>query len=85
MAVALLWPLTRVAGAAYTVFVLVNLVPAVLSGGLMSVGRITSTLYPLFFALAVLVPARQLTGWIVAFSILQGLLAALFFTWRPPF
>jgi hypothetical protein len=67
------------------VFVLVNLVPAVASGGLMSVGRFTSTLYPLFFALAVSIREQHLPGWVVGFGVLQGLLAVLFFTWRPLF
>jgi hypothetical protein len=85
MAVRLLWRVGSALGLSYVVFVLVNLLPAIVSGGLMSVGRFTSTLFPLFFALALVVPERQLTGWIVMFSVLQGLFAALFFTWRPPF
>jgi hypothetical protein len=85
MALMLLWRIGRAAGISYVVFVLVNLLPAIVSGGLMSVGRFTSTLFPLFFGLALVLPARQLTGWVVAFSILQGLFAVLFFTWRPPF
>jgi hypothetical protein len=85
MALLLLWRVGRALGLSYVVFVLVNLLPAIVSGGLMSVGRFTSTLFPLFFALAIVVPDRQLTGWIVTFSVLQGLFAALFFTWRPPF
>jgi hypothetical protein len=51
----------------------------------MSVGRFTSTLFPLFFALAAIVPARHLSSVIVTFGVLQGLMAVLFFTWRPPF
>jgi hypothetical protein len=85
LALLLLWPVTKTAGLPYTVFVLVNLVPAVASGGLMSVGRFTSTLYPLFFALAVSIREQHLPGWVVGFSVFQGLLAVLFFTWRPLF
>jgi len=85
MALLLLWRVGRAAGLAYVAFVVVNLLPAIVSGGLMSVGRFTSTLFPLFFALALVVPERHLTGWIVGFSVLQGLFAALFFTWRPLF
>jgi hypothetical protein len=85
MALVLLWPVTRTAGLPYAVFVLVNLVPAIASGGLLSVGRFTSTLYPLFFALAFSIREQSLTLWIVGFSVLQGLLAALFFTGRPPY
>jgi hypothetical protein len=85
MAVLLLWRVGTAAGLAYVTLIVVNLAPAIVSGGLMSVGRFTSTLFPLFFALALVIPKRQLTGWVVAFSVLQGLFAALFFTWRPPF
>ena len=85
LAVGLLWPVARRAGIAYALFVIVNLAPALASGGLMSIGRFTSTLFPLFFALASLVPERHLTSVIVGFSVLQGLIAVLFFTWRPPF
>lgn len=85
LAFAMLWPIARRAGVAYALLVVVNLVPAILSGGLMSVGRFTSTLFPVFFALAGFVPERHVTSVIVAFSVLQGLVAVLFFTWRPPF
>jgi hypothetical protein len=85
MAMGLLWPVARRAGIAYALFVIVNLAPAITSGGLMSVGRFTSTLFPLFFALASLVPERHVTSVIVGFGVLQGLIAVLFFTWRPPF
>jgi hypothetical protein len=85
LTLALLWPVARTAGPAYAVFVLVNLVPAFVSGGLMSLGRFTSTLYPLFFALAASIRERQLPGWVLAFGVFQGLLAVLFFTWRPLF
>jgi hypothetical protein len=84
-ALALLWPVMRTAGLPYAAFVLVSLASAVLSGGLLSVGRLTSTLFPLFFALACCIPHRHLSGWIVGFALLQGLLAVFFFTWRPPF
>lgn len=84
LAFVLLWPVLKTAGLPYAAFVVVTLVPALLSGGLMSVGRFTSTLFPLFFALAVSIRERSLLPWILAFSVLQGLLAVLFFTWRPP-
>lgn len=85
LAALLLWPVTKAAGLPYSVFVLVNLLPALASGGLMSVGRFTSALFPLFFALATSIREQQLPGWVVGFSVLQGLLAVLFFTWRPLF
>jgi len=72
-------------GLAYAAFVLVNLVPPVLAGGALSMGRLTSTLFPLFLALAASVPPRAVPPLITAFAVGQGLAAALFFTWRPLF
>lgn len=85
LAAAMLWPIAKHAGFAYALFVIVNLLPAIASGGLMSAGRFTSTLFPIFFGLAVVFPPRYLPALLVGFSLLQGLIAVLFFTWRPPF
>ena len=52
------------------------------AGGLLSMGRITSTLFPVFLASAAVLPAGTLAGLTVMFGVLQGLLAALFYTWR---
>ena len=52
------------------------------AGGLLSMGRLTSTLFPLFLAAALLLPAGLLGGLTTSFALLQGLLAALFYTWR---
>jgi len=65
--------------------VLVNLLPPLIAGGLLSMGRLTSTLFPLFLALAAILPARAVPGWAAAFGIGQGFCAALFFTWRALF
>jgi hypothetical protein len=48
-------------------------------------GRVTSTLFPLFLVLAMLVPPRAVPGWVAGFGIGQGLCAMLFFTWRELF
>ena len=40
----------------WTVYVLVSLVPPLFAGGLLSMGRLTSTLFPLFLALASMPP-----------------------------
>jgi hypothetical protein len=82
---AMLWPVFRRVGPAYAVFVLVNIVPPMLAGGVLSMGRLTATLFPVFLALAVVVPQRAITPLVTAFAIGQGLAAALFFTWRPLF
>jgi hypothetical protein len=84
-ALVMLWPVFRRLGVAYALFVLVNLVPPMLAGGVLSMGRLTATLFPLFLALAVTIPPRAVPPLITAFAIGQGLAAALFFTWRPLF
>lgn len=84
-ALAMLWPVFRRLGPVLAVFVVVNLVSVVLSGGALSVGRLSSTLFPIFLALSTCVSSRGTAGWAAAFALLQGLAAALFFTWRPLF
>ena len=79
---ALVWPVWRRVGPAYAVFILANLVPPLIKGGVLSLGRFTATLFPLFLALALLVPAERRASWIIAFAMGQGLIAAVFFTWR---
>jgi mannosyltransferase PIG-V len=84
-ALLMLWPVFRRLGVAYVAFVLVNLVPPLLAGGVLSMGRLTATLFPLFLALAASVSPRAIPLFVTAFAIGQGLAAALFFTWRPLF
>lgn len=84
-ALAMLWPVTRRLGFAYGLFIVINVVPPMLAGGVLSMGRLTATLFPLFLALAAIVPPRAVPPLVTAFAILQGLAAALFFTWRPLF
>jgi hypothetical protein len=56
-----------------------------LAGGVLSMGRLTATLFPLFLALAATTSPRAVPLLVTAFAIGQGLAAALFFTWRPLF
>ena len=79
----LVWPMTRRLGAAYGLFVVINLFTPLMAGGLLSIGRVTCVLFPIFFWLAQAVPARHRPAWIGAFAMGQALNAALFFTWRP--
>jgi hypothetical protein len=79
---ALVYPVFRRLGAPWGVFVLVNLVPPLLAGGLLSMGRLSATLFPLFLALAAVISVRTIPAWAAAFGIGQGLCAILFFTWR---
>jgi Gpi18-like mannosyltransferase len=81
-ALALIYPVFRRLGPAWGLFVLVNLIPPLLAGGLLSMGRLSATLFPLFLALAALVAPRNVPAWAALFGIAQGLCAALFFTWR---
>jgi hypothetical protein len=82
---ALVWPIWRRIGPAYAVFVLVNMLPPLVTGGVLSMGRMSSTMFPMFLALALMGTRERRAGWMLGFGILQGLLAALFFTWRPVF
>jgi hypothetical protein len=81
----LTYPVFRRLGLAWGVFVLVNLVPPLFAGGVLSMGRVSSTLFPLFLALATIVPSRSVPAWAAGFGLGQGLCAALFFTWRELF
>jgi hypothetical protein len=81
-AIAMVWPVTRRLGVAWGLFILVNVVPPFLAGGVLSMGRLSSTLFPAFLALAAMIPSRHVPAWAAAFGIGQGLCAALFFTWR---
>jgi Mannosyltransferase (PIG-V) len=84
-ALVMVWPVIRRLGVAWGVFVLVNVAVPLLAGGVLSMGRITSTLFPVFLALATMVPRRFVTPVITGCALGQGLVAALFFTWRPLF
>jgi hypothetical protein len=84
-ALALVWRVFRLLGPAYGVFVLINLVPPIFAGGALSMGRVTSTLFPIFLALGAGLRPAAVPGWVAAFGILQGLVATLFFTWRELF
>jgi hypothetical protein len=84
-ALLMLWPVARRLGYAFAVFILINVVPPMLAGGVLSMGRLTATLFPMFLALAVSVRPRAVTPLVTAFAIGQGLAAILFFTWRPLF
>lgn len=79
---ALLYPVFRRLGTAWGLFVVANLIPPLAAGGLLSMGRLSATLFPLFLALAAIVPPRYVPAVAALFGIGQALCAALFFTWR---
>jgi hypothetical protein len=84
-AIATVWPVTRRLGLPYGLFMLVNIVPALANGGLLSAGRFSSVLFPAFIWLATAIPSSQRAAWIASFAALQAFSAALFYTWRPLF
>src|SRR5262249_35474050 len=49
-ALGMLWPAWRRLGLAYAVFILINIVPPMLAGGVLSMGRISATIFPMFLA-----------------------------------
>jgi len=79
------WPITKRFGLPYGVFVVLSVVPSLVSLGTTSIGRYTAPLFPIFFWLGAVVPERHRTYWIATFAAGQALVAALFFTWRPPY
>ena len=82
---ALLVPVTRRLGLAYGLFIVANLLPPLTRGGLLSMGRLTATLFPLFIWLGLSLSDRTRDRWVVAFAMGQAVLAMLFYTWRPPY
>lgn len=79
------WPVTRRLGLAYGAMILVNVLPPLAMGGLLSMGRVTAVLFPTFVWLAIAVPAAHRPAWFAVWAMVQALCAALFFTWRPMF
>jgi hypothetical protein len=84
-ALATVWPVARRLGLAYALFMLINIVLPLASGGLLSAGRFSAVLFPAFIWLADAVPANHRAGWLASFAAVQAFNAALFYTWRPLF
>jgi len=84
-AIAMVWPVFRRLGAVYAVFILLNILPPLAAGGLLSAGRLSSVLFPMFIWLASAIPPHHRAAWIATSAALQALSAVLFYTWRPLF
>jgi hypothetical protein len=84
-ALAAVWPITRRFGLAYGLLVAMAVLPPLISMGSVSLGRYTAPLFPIFLWLGAAVPAERRPYWYAMFAAGQALLAALFFTWRPPY
>jgi hypothetical protein len=80
-----IWPVTKRLGLAAGALVAINTLVPVLFGGLISMGRFTSVLFPVFIWLAVSLRPRTRWAMTVLFAMGQGLGAAAHFTWRPFF
>jgi hypothetical protein len=85
LTVAALWPVWKFMGAPYALFVAINVLPPLMTGSTMSLGRMTSVLFPTFVGVAAAVPRRYHTPIIAALCVLQGVIAAAFFTWRDAY
>jgi hypothetical protein len=81
--IALAWPVARRLGIGYAAYIVVNLMPVLLSGSLMSMGRFSSVFFPIFIWLAAVVPERHAPVLVTFLMSLQTLGAVLFYTWRP--
>jgi hypothetical protein len=85
LCLAAVWPVYRRFGLPYAVLIILNLLPPMSAGGMLSMGRVTSVLFPVFLWLGAAIPARHRTAWIACFALLQGFAAVMFYTWRPLF
>jgi hypothetical protein len=83
LCLAAVWPVYRRLGLPYAVLIILNLLPPMAAGGMLSMGRVTSVLFPVFLWLGAAVPAHHRIAWIACFALLQGFVAVMFFTWRP--
>ncbi len=75
-------PVARRLGLAYAVFILINILPPLAAGGLLSAGRFSAVLFPAFVWYASVIKDRHRPAWLTSFMALQALNAALFYTWR---
>jgi hypothetical protein len=78
-------PVYRRFGLPLATLIVINVLPPLMVGGLLSMGRTTAVLFPSFMWLGAVVPVSHRNAWVFGFAALQGLCAAMFFTWRPIF
>jgi hypothetical protein len=75
-------PTLRRFGLPFALFTAVNILPPLLTGGLQSIGRMTSVIFPAFMWIAAAVPERHAARLIALFLVGQIFVAVVFFTWR---
>ena len=85
LVLATVWPILKRFGVAYATFVVSAILPSLISMGSVSLGRYSAPLFPVFVWMGAAVPAAQRPYWIAVFAAGQALMAALFFTSRPPY
>jgi len=85
LGIAAIVPVTIRLGLAAGVFLAITVFVPLLNGGLVSMGRYTAVLFPMFVWLALLVPPQGRALVAACFALCQGVLASLFFTWWPVF
>jgi len=81
-ALAACWPVARRVGIELAAFVAVSVLLPLVNGGFASVARFTAVLFPVFLWLGLALPARGREALAALFLLGQGVVAALFFTWR---
>lgn len=79
------WPIVRRIGIAYGLLVLLMVIPPLMAGGFLSLGRVSATLFPIFLYLGWRCRGSVLSSVLIGGSVLQGFFAALYFTWRELF
>lgn len=79
------WPIVRRVGLAYGLFVLLMVIPPLMAGGFLSLGRVTCTIFPIFLYLGWRCRGSLLSSVLIGGAVLQGFFAALYFTWRELF
>ena len=82
-AIGCIWPVYQRFGAPYAAMILLNILLPLQMGGVLSMGRLTSVMFPIFLWLGAAIAPQYRSGWLLSFGMLQALLAAAFFTWRP--
>lgn len=76
------WPVGRRFGWAWSAFLLVTVLPPLFMGGFLSMGRVTSTMFPMFIYLGWRARGMALQHLLLAGFGLQVALAIMHFTWR---
>jgi hypothetical protein len=83
LVIASLWPVAKRLGYAAALFMALTTLLPFLNGGLLSIGRFTSIVFPLFIWLALAVPRPHRALAATIFGMGQALVACAFFTNRP--